>query len=118
MRCLQILLATAMCIFGCALLVAGLALPPAGIIDSSLLVAYGETLTFAGALIGVDYHYFVFFSNYSILWYYLLSELTSLRTRPQASSSSEVNPSAVLLNRLPFPTLRTRKVASLSDGTN
>lgn len=46
-----------MCIFGGALLVAGLALPPAGIIDSSLLVAYGETLTFAGALIGVDYHY-------------------------------------------------------------
>ena len=54
---LQLILATAMCIFGCALLVAGLALPPAGIIDSSLLVAYGETLTFAGALIGVDYHY-------------------------------------------------------------
>jgi len=53
---LQLILATAMCIFGCALLVAGLALPPAGIIDSSLLVAYGETLT-AGALIGVDYHY-------------------------------------------------------------
>lgn len=53
----QLYLATAMCIFGCALLVAGLALPPAGIIDSSLLVAYGETLTFAGALVGVDYHY-------------------------------------------------------------
>ena len=37
--------------------VAGLALPPAGVIDSSLLVAYGETLTFAGSLIGIDYHY-------------------------------------------------------------
>ena len=54
---LQLVLATAMCIFGCALLVAGLALPPAGSIDSSLLVAYGETLTFAGALIGIDYRY-------------------------------------------------------------
>ena len=53
----QLYLATAMCIFGCALLVAGLALAPAGIIDSSLLVAYGETLTFAGSLIGIDYHY-------------------------------------------------------------
>ena len=53
----QLYLATAMCIFGCGLLVAGLALPPAGIIDSSLLVAYGETLTFAGSLIGIDYHY-------------------------------------------------------------
>ena len=53
----QMYLATAMCIFGCALLVAGLALPPAGIIDSSLLVAYGETLTFAGSLFGIDYYY-------------------------------------------------------------
>ena len=54
---LQLIFATAMCIFGCALLVAGLALPHAGVIDSSLLVAYGETLTFAGSLIGIDYHY-------------------------------------------------------------
>jgi hypothetical protein len=46
-----------MCIFGCALLIVGLVLPPAGEIDSSLLVAYGETLTFAGSLIGIDYHY-------------------------------------------------------------
>ena len=54
---LQLILATAMCIFGCALLVAGVALPPAGVIDSSLLVAYGEVATFSGALFGVDYHY-------------------------------------------------------------
>jgi len=54
---LQLVLATAMCIFGCALLVAGIALPPTGVIDSSLLIAYGETLTFAGSLIGIDYHY-------------------------------------------------------------
>lgn len=57
MKRLQLILATALCIFGCALLVAGVALPPAGVIDSSLLVAYGETLTFAGSLIGIDYHY-------------------------------------------------------------
>ena len=54
---LRLILATALCIFGCSLLVVGLALPPAGVIDSSLLVAYGETLTFAGSLIGIDYHY-------------------------------------------------------------
>ena len=54
---LQLLIATAMCVFGCTLLVAGVALPPVGVIDSSLLVAYGETLTFAGSLIGIDYHY-------------------------------------------------------------
>lgn len=57
MRNVQITLATLMCIFGCALLIVGLVLPPAGEIDSSLLVAYGETLTFAGSLIGIDYHY-------------------------------------------------------------
>ena len=53
---LQLILATAMCIFGCALLVAGLARPPAGVIDSSLLVDFGETLTFAVSLLGIDYH--------------------------------------------------------------
>lgn len=54
---LQLVLAAAMCIFGCILLAAGLFLPPSGTIDPTLLVAYGETLTFAGALIGVDYRY-------------------------------------------------------------
>ena len=57
MKYLQLILATALCIFGCALLVAGVALPPVGVIDSSFLVAYGETLTFAGSLIGIDYKY-------------------------------------------------------------
>lgn len=57
MKRLQLLAAIAMCIFGCALLTAAFALPPVGTIDSSVLVAFGETLTFAGALIGVDYHY-------------------------------------------------------------
>lgn len=57
MKSVQLLLATAMCTFGCALLVAGTATPPVGVIDSSLLIAYGETLTFAGSLIGIDYRY-------------------------------------------------------------
>jgi len=57
MKYLQLILATALCLFGGALLVAGMALPPVGIIDSSLLVAYGETLTFAGSLFGIDYYY-------------------------------------------------------------
>ena len=46
-----------MCTFGCALLIAGIALPPAGEIHASVLVAFGEILTFAGSLIGIDYHY-------------------------------------------------------------
>ena len=32
-------------------------MPPLGVIDSSVLVAYGEVCTFAGALFGVDYNY-------------------------------------------------------------
>jgi hypothetical protein len=57
MKNIQLLLAIIICLFGCALLIAGISLPPIGVIDSSLLVAYGETLTFAGSLIGIDYHY-------------------------------------------------------------
>ena len=32
-------------------------IPPQGEIDPSVLVAFGETSTFAGALFGVDYKY-------------------------------------------------------------
>ena len=46
-----------MCIFGCALLSAAFARPPVGIIDSSVLVAFGEILTFVGSLVGIDYRY-------------------------------------------------------------
>lgn len=42
---------------GLTLLFVGVFIPPKGEIDSSLLVAFGEACTFAGALIGVDYHY-------------------------------------------------------------
>ena len=54
---LQLLGAVAMCIFGCPLLTADFALPPVGIIDSSVLVAFGEILTFVGSLVGIDYRY-------------------------------------------------------------
>lgn len=46
-----------MCIFGCALLTAAFAFPPIGVIDSSVLVAFGEILTFVGSLTGIDYRY-------------------------------------------------------------
>ena len=46
-----------MCAFGCALLTAGLFTPPVGEIHHSLLIAFGEILTFSGSLIGIDYHY-------------------------------------------------------------
>jgi hypothetical protein len=44
-------------VIGCGLLIAGFIVPPLGVIDSSLLVAYGEVATFAGSLLGVDYKY-------------------------------------------------------------
>lgn len=40
-------------VMGCGLLVASLVIPPPGIIDNSVLVAFGETLTFAGAVFGI-----------------------------------------------------------------
>lgn len=53
----QLYVAVLMCIAGIILLGAGFALPPTGKIDSSVLVAFGETLTFAGAIFGIDYTY-------------------------------------------------------------
>ena len=54
---IQLFIATVATIFGIALIAVAILLPPAGYIDPTVLTAYGETLTFAGALIGVDYHY-------------------------------------------------------------
>lgn len=55
---------TAQFILGVVVVLAGILLlfmaffaPPMGDINANILVAYGESLTFAGALIGVDYHY-------------------------------------------------------------
>ena len=43
--------------FGCALLAAGFIVSPTGEIHPSVLTAFGEILTFSGALFGVDYSY-------------------------------------------------------------
>lgn len=53
----QLLSAMILCLGGLWLLFLSLLLPPRGIIDGSVLVAYGEVSTFAGALIGIDYKY-------------------------------------------------------------
>ena len=42
---------------GAAMLVGGFYAPPLGRIDSSVLVAFGEILTWAGTIFGIDYHY-------------------------------------------------------------
>ena len=47
----------ALCTFGCIMLTAGFVCPPLGEIHHSVLVAFGEILTFSGSLIGIDYKY-------------------------------------------------------------
>lgn len=54
---LQIICAVVLIALGGALLIAGMAIPPPGEIHESVLVAFGEILTFAGALFGMKYHY-------------------------------------------------------------
>ena len=53
----QLILSFVMVIFGILLIATAFICPPLGVIDPSVLTAYGETLTFAGSLIGLDYHY-------------------------------------------------------------
>lgn len=54
---LQLIVASMTVIVGNALLVAGFCVEPVGEVANSLLVAYGESFTFAGAVFGVDYHH-------------------------------------------------------------
>lgn len=57
LRTLQLILATLLSLAGMVLLFLGFFTPPSGEISSSVLVAFGEISTFAGALIGIDCHY-------------------------------------------------------------
>ena len=54
---LQLLTAAVLSLGGLVLLFCGAFIAPEGQIDSSILVAFGETATFAGALFGIDYVY-------------------------------------------------------------
>ena len=53
----QLWLGVAIALAGIALLFWGMVTPPGGVIDSSVLVAFGEVATFSGSLIGIDYRY-------------------------------------------------------------
>ena len=50
-------MALLLCVAGLTLLFFGFWVPPPGEIHSSVLIAFGEISTFAGALVGVDYSY-------------------------------------------------------------
>ena len=54
---LQLIAAFILSLGGLILLFCGVFIDPQGEIHSSLLVAFGETATFAGALFGIDYVY-------------------------------------------------------------
>lgn len=54
---IQLGLATLTVLVGHGLLIAGFIVNPVGEISHSVLVAFGETFTFAGAIIGIDYRY-------------------------------------------------------------
>ncbi len=54
---LQLIAAFVLSIGGLVLLFCGIFIEPQGQIHETLLVAFGETATFAGALFGIDYVY-------------------------------------------------------------
>ena len=54
---LQLITAAVLSIGGLILLFCGIFIDPQGQIHETLLVAFGETATFAGALFGIDYVY-------------------------------------------------------------
>lgn len=53
----QLITASVLSVGGLVLLFCGTFIDPQGQIHESLLVAFGETATFAGALFGIDYTY-------------------------------------------------------------
>lgn len=54
---IQLIMAILLVLSGIALLFSGFWIDPEGEIDNSVLVAFGEVMTFGGALFGVDYSY-------------------------------------------------------------
>jgi hypothetical protein len=54
---IQLITAAVLAICGMVLLFCGMYIDPAGEIHETVLVAYGEILTFSGSLMGIDYHY-------------------------------------------------------------
>lgn len=53
----QLVSAVVLTALGSGLLIAGFIVPPPGEIHNSVLIAFGEILTFAGAMFGMRYRY-------------------------------------------------------------
>lgn len=56
-KVIHLICAVMLLIVGVAVLSIGLFAPPFGSIDNSVLVAFGEILTFVGSIFGIDYNY-------------------------------------------------------------
>lgn len=54
---IQLLLSVVVVLAGLTLVFIGLYIEPKGEIHNSVIIVFGEALTFAGALIGIDYSY-------------------------------------------------------------
>ena len=54
---IQLLTAAIVALGGMLLLFCGLYIEPKGEIEETVLVAFGEVMTFSGSLMGIDYHY-------------------------------------------------------------
>lgn len=54
---IQVIISIGLIIAGVTLLFLGFYMQPPGEIHDSVLIAYGEVSTFAGSLLGIDYHY-------------------------------------------------------------
>ena len=54
---IQLISSILLVVFGCVLIAMAFFVPPTGEIHPTVLTAFGEILTFAGAVIGVDYRY-------------------------------------------------------------
>ena len=54
---IQLITAFVLALGGLVMLFCGIYISPMGQIHESLLVAFGEVMTFSGSLMGIDYHY-------------------------------------------------------------
>ena len=61
---IQLLTAAVLTFAGIGLLYLGALLAPQGEIHETILVAFGEIATFAGSILGIDYHYKQKYSNH------------------------------------------------------
>lgn len=54
---IQLYASLVLCAIGCGLLIAGFVVPPTGIIHQSVLIAFGECMTWVGSVWGIHYYH-------------------------------------------------------------